>query len=1436
MSRKAPAGSSSKSDPKKQTSLKAFMAKKEPERSSSPVASVVTANDEKAKLISPSIFKPKVPRFKSKVEINPPKTVEILSSDSDGSPVKPRGKVSRVLSNDSLFEQPRNTSTADTETGPLDEYDLLVSKYCSQAAIVSQQLELELQNDTHYQEATKKLEANLAKISPQKSVGEGTSKGKFQYKVPKAQGGSLLAGLAEPLRKPIDLNDSSGSTKLDDDDDVFEFKKRGKPASCSTPVFKPKAPSLATVVTDSPPIFKPKVPSTVNNETPPTLFKPKAPLSLSNSKPLNPSASEFVPKETPPKFTFVPKQPVFGSTSKPAPLESTSETLDRLLSPTKPKSTVQFDPELDDLMIDVLNDSRFKSKELSEAEVKKSCQYLQETSHVLLEKFYDIIAQIPDEHFNAIQGFRTGTYSKLKSLIENVRGKTKVSKKALENFKNLKKSSATGSRKSHSSTATRRNSLLDMVDGEPPPKSNGFTTSSVVYDEVFDVPETELFEPEMEQPPQQPPTPAVEMTKPPAFVFKKPVYGPTTPIGNKSVTLEKEDYVDDEEDIDSIMENIREAELIDQGKVNRRQLESIDLVTPESSFRRSEPRITFNAQETSLRNTQFIENVETQVDDDGWQVYDATQFESSNVIAVADSPPAPSASQQPFVPKPQNSLGNFHSGVRNDGLTGEFDGMKYPHSDTLQIVFRETFGLRSFRPNQLQVINATLLGHDCFVLMPTGGGKSLCYQLPAIMTEGVTIVVSPLKSLIHDQVNKLGSLDIPAAHLSGEVSYADQQKIYADLSNPKPVLKLLYVTPEKISSSGRFQNILTGLYRMKQLGRFVIDEAHCVSAWGHDFRPDYKKLSVLREQFPTIPVMALTATANPRVRIDVLKQLGLGRNTKWFLCSFNRPNLKYIIRPKQGVATKAEIMELIKKKFPRATGIVYCLSKKDCDQLSAEMRSAGIKAKSYHAGLGDAEREATQKDWITDKIKVVCATIAFGMGIDKPDVRYVIHHSMPKSIEGYYQEAGRAGRDGELATCVLFYNYSDMLRYRKMMDHDSSIPFEAKQVHLHNLFRMVNYCENVADCRRTQQLDYFAEHFTREQCLENRASACDNCLMQNEYKTVDATDDCIAIAKSVRDLCAGRNRFTLLHLVEVFKGSEQKKIMENGHNRTAYHGRLKAWDRSDIQRLMHKLVIEDYLKEDLIFSNDIPQAYIKIGSRIEKLMNREVRISFSLKEKTAGKRVQQIDVGNEQKQLDTQSNAQIKELQERCYNDLLEICRSLAAQKNVTLASVMNMQALKAMAERLPESQQEMLALPHVTKANFEKYGQQLLEITQNYAAEKLSLMLDLEAIGGGGGDGDSEDSGSESGDDGTDWGRLAREASASGSAGSSKRRRSWGGGGRGTKRFRKGRAKSKTGGRAKATGARGAAAKRGATRGGSNSRGGRSGGSGLGLLPMPGW
>ncbi|XP_058821975.1 recQ-like DNA helicase Blm isoform X2 [Topomyia yanbarensis] len=1404
--------SSSKNDPKKQTSLMAFIAKKKSDdnESMSEVENMSNLEMEadcaknftsdETILRSPSIFRPKFPR--SHFQKKQPNTVEILSSDSDTSPVKARCKPSRTLQ-DNFNQVKEDDKLGKSASDRPDEYDLLVSKYCTEATAVSLMLDLDLKNDSRYQKATKKLEENMAKISPKKNIaadGNTTKTTKFEYKVPKA--GSMLFSLKEPLKKPIDLNETP-PTK---DDDVFEMKK----------------PTSSTPLAESNFAFKPKQMTdfqTRNGQSQIQYNLFPSPICPNNG---------HVQLSTP-----IEKSEALESCTP----KKSSDTLN-CLNQTK-TFAVKFDSGLDGYMVEILNDPRFKSKELSEVEIKKNHQYLQETNRVLLEKFFDIFAQIPVNIFNSIQGFQQDTYSKLKSLIENTRGKIKVNEKVLENIKSINKSSSViGSRKSHLEKKKTSQTLMITeeatrgVTSPDPEELDDFIDCTIPSKKIDDT-----------------------QSKPSAFVFKKPLSGTGNLSNNQqaSTSYLNASREDDEDDIESILNNIREAELIDKGRANQHNLSSVDLVTPESSFRRTEPRITFNHQETSLRNTQFIENVETQVDEDGWQVYDASQFDAPDVINITDASEgfdnaasynrkqslsdaalcklleaAGGDSQLPSASSRQQksqSLGNFHSGVRNDGITGEFDGMNYSHSERLQIVFRETFGLRSFRPNQLQVINATLLGHDCFVLMPTGGGKSLCYQLPALLTEGVTIVVSPLKSLILDQVNKLSSLDIPAAHLSGEVSYADQQKIYNDMQSTRPILKLLYVTPEKISSSARFQNILTGLYRMKQLARFVIDEAHCVSAWGHDFRPDYKKLSVLREQFPSVPIMALTATANPRVRIDVLKQLNLKSNTKWFLCSFNRPNLKYIVRPKQGVATKAEIIELIKKKFPRATGIIYCLSKKDCDQLAAELRNAGIKAKSYHAGLSDSQRESTQKDWITDKIKVVCATVAFGMGIDKPDVRYVIHHSMPKSIEGYYQEAGRAGRDGDLATCILFYNYSDMLRFRKMMDLDS-IPFEAKQVHLHNLFRMVNFCENVTDCRRTQQLDYFAEHFTREQCLENRVSACDNCLMQGEYKTIDVTEDCIAIAKSVRDLCAGRNRFTLLHLVEVFKGSEQKKIIDNNHHRSPYHGRLKNWDRSDIQRLMHKLVIEDYLKEDLIFSNDIPQAYIRIGGKIEKLMNREVCVSFSVKEKTSNKRIQQDDIGNEPK-LDSQGNAQLKELQERCYNDLLDICRSLAAQKNVTLASIMNMQALKAMSERLPETQAEMLSLPHVTKANFEKYGQQLLEITQNYAAEKLCIMLDADTVGNTGNGNDDSDS--DSSGDGTDWGRLAREASANSSAGTNKRRRNWGSGGRGAKRFRRGRTKSKTGTRAKATASRGGAV---AKRGG---RGARAGTSTFGLLPLPG-
>lgn len=545
-------------------------------------------------------------------------------------------------------------------------------------------------------------------------------------------------------------------------------------------------------------------------------------------------------------------------------------------------------------------------------------------------------------------------------------------------------------------------------------------------------------------------------------------------------------------------------------------------------------------------------------------------------------------------------------------------------------------------------------------------------------------------------------------------------EIYRDLESTDPKLKLLYVTPEKIGASAHFRGIMTRLFQKKKICRFVIDEAHCVSQWGHDFRPDYKKLNLLRHNYPGIPIMALTATANPRVRTDVLKQLSIDSKCKWYLCSFNRPNLKYIVSSKKGSSTANDIINLIKKKFAQVSGIIYCLSRNECDQMASKLSSAGISADSYHAGLSDKRREMVQKSWITDKIRIVCATIAFGMGIDKPDVRFVFHYSLPKSIEGYYQESGRAGRDGEVATCILYYSYSDIQRYKKMMDQDMSLPFEAKQIHLNNLNRIMTYCENVTDCRRQQQLEYFAEYFTREECLENRETACDNCLNQDHYKIIDVTEDCRAVARCVKDLCSGSNRFTLLHIHDVLKGSNIKKIIENRHNNDPAYGRLKAWDKNDINRLLHKMVIDQFLKEELIFSNDIPQAYVRIGPKIQILMSTQVRIEFPITEKVASKAQTDdtIEITN------PLANQELKELYEKCYQELITACGDIANDRNIQIGSVFNMKALREMSNKLPTSEMEMLKLQYVTKANFDKYGKQLLEILQRYAAEKIGKIF----------------------------------------------------------------------------------------------------------------
>ncbi|XP_011505803.1 PREDICTED: Bloom syndrome protein homolog [Ceratosolen solmsi marchali] len=645
------------------------------------------------------------------------------------------------------------------------------------------------------------------------------------------------------------------------------------------------------------------------------------------------------------------------------------------------------------------------------------------------------------------------------------------------------------------------------------------------------------------------------------------------------------------------------------------------------------------------------------------------------------------------------------------------DNIKYPHSQEMINLFRNKFKLSKFRPNQLQAINATMLQFDCFILMPTGGGKSLCYQLPALLSTGITIVVSPLKSLILDQTQKLSSLNIPAAHLSGTLTIDQTEAIYSQLSKENPILKLLYVTPEKLSVSQRLCNSLKTLYERRQLARFVIDEAHCVSQWGHDFRQDYKKLRELRRNYSTVPIMALTATATPRVRTDILCQLGL-TSPKWFISSFNRPNLRYSIINKSHKNSSDEVIGLIKIKFKNDCGIIYCLSRKDCDDYARQMKMNGIKALSYHAGLTDKQRTEIQNQWISEKIKVVCATIAFGMGIDKPNVRFVIHAILPKSIEGYYQESGRAGRDSKSAECILFYNYKDMYRHKRMIETDAASNKNTQKIHIDNLKQMVSFCENTSDCRRALQLNYFGEVFNRKFCISNKETACDNCRNQGQFHNLNITEDAKALVTIVQDLTKN-NRLTVLQIVEIYKGNSLTKMKDSGYDKHRFYGKGKSLAEHDIERLLHKLVIENYLEETMYVNNEITYAYLKLGSNAKILMTSStlklyLQIRKTIDNSSARATVSAVLLAD---------NKALTEIQQRCYTELVQIIRGLANGLNISINSVIDLDALQIMSKQLPESEEAMLKIDRITKANYDKYGKSLLNITQKYALEKNELL-----------------------------------------------------------------------------------------------------------------
>lgn len=599
--------------------------------------------------------------------------------------------------------------------------------------------------------------------------------------------------------------------------------------------------------------------------------------------------------------------------------------------------------------------------------------------------------------------------------------------------------------------------------------------------------------------------------------------------------------------------------------------------------------------------------------------------------------------------------------------------MNRMHTTPLESL-KKIFGYPTFRPPQQEIIEGLIRGEDAFVLMPTGGGKSLCYQIPALHRKGVGIVVSPLISLMKDQVDALLACGVRAAFYNSSLKSEEARRVLALLHAEE--LDLLYVAPERLMSEGFVERL-----REIPIALFAIDEAHCISQWGHDFRPEYSKLGQLRKLFPDIPLIALTATAEPHTRKDILARLGLNPS-QCYVSGFDRPNIRYTVLEK--LKPFAQLVTFLKGRREEA-GIVYCLSRKRVEKVTEQLRETGFSAASYHAGLPASERQRVQEDFLRDDVRIIVATVAFGMGIDKSNIRYVVHHDIPKNIESYYQETGRAGRDGLAAEALLLFGYGDIALARGLIENSDNP--EQKRIELHKLNTMVGFAEALS-CRRQVLLGYFGERLS-EDC-----GNCDICL--NPPELIEVTEDA---RKALSCVFRVDQRFGVGHVIEVLRGSKKERLLQLGHNRLSTYGIGADKSQEYWGSILRHLVQQGYLEQDV--GN---YSVLKLSESARPLLRGEQTLSMA---KPRAK-VAALPKAVRRKPGELDYNQEL-------FTRLRSVRKALADEAGVPPFVIFSDAALVEMAAHLPTDNEAFLRIHGVGAHKLERYGADFLREIQRF-------------------------------------------------------------------------------------------------------------------------